>query len=65
MRPIFIPLRREYYNAFKSGCKQIEYRRVGGQFTLAKCTPGREVTLSLGYGSSLAFPSLSSPLSPV
>lgn len=51
MKPIFIPLKREYYNAFKSGHKQIEYRRVGGQFTKANCTPGREVTLSLGYGS--------------
>lgn len=52
MKPIFIPLKSEYYQAFLDGSKRIEYRRAGvGQFTLAKCTPGREVTLSKGYGT--------------
>ena len=51
MNPIFIPLKGEYYNAFKNGHKRIEYRRVGRQFTQANCFPGREVTLSLGYGT--------------
>lgn len=51
MKPIFIPLKSEYYQAFLDGSKRIEYRRAGvGQFTLAKCTPGRDVTLSKGYG---------------
>ncbi|MGK7903867.1 MAG: hypothetical protein AB4352_21170 [Hormoscilla sp.] len=50
MKPIFIPLKSEYYQTFLNGSKRIEYRRAGvGQFTLAKCIPGREVTLSKGY----------------
>ncbi len=53
MKPVFIPLKRQYFEAFKSGHKKIEYRRIGGQFTLANCFPGREVTLSLGYGTRL------------
>ncbi len=53
MKPIFIPLKSQYFEDFKNGRKQIEYRRAGvGQFTLAKCTPGREVTLSKGYSKS-------------
>ena len=52
MKPIFIPLKSQYFEDFKNGSKRIEYRRAGvGQFTLAKCTPGREVTLSKGYGT--------------
>jgi len=52
MKPVFIPLKRQYFEAFKSGHKKIEYRRLGGQFTSANCFPGREVTLSKGYGKS-------------
>ena len=55
MKPIFIPLKRQYFEAFRSGRKRIEYRKVGGQFTEANCSPGREVTLSLGYGTRNRF----------
>ncbi len=51
MKPVFIPLKHQYFEAFKSGHKKIEYRRVGGQFILSNCFSGREVTLSLGYGT--------------
>jgi len=51
MKPVFIPLKRQYFEAFQDGRKRIEYRKVGGQFTLRNCSPGRQVTLSLGYGT--------------
>jgi len=51
MKPLFIPLKRQYFEDFQVGKKPVEYRRVGRQFTFDNCAPGREVTLSLGYGT--------------
>lgn len=50
MKPAFIPLKREYFNAFKDGTKQWEYRKLGRQWVAKNFPSGRPVVLSLGYG---------------
>lgn len=50
MKPLFIPLRREYFTAFAEGRKTNEYRLYGPRWNERTCHPGRPVTLSLGYG---------------
>jgi ASC-1-like (ASCH) protein len=50
MKPLFIPLRSEYFDAFASGKKTCEWRIYGPRWNEKTCTPGREVTLSKGYG---------------
>jgi hypothetical protein len=49
-KPVFIPLNKEYFEQFESGAKTTEYRKYGNRWNLRNCTPGRAVTLSLGYG---------------
>jgi len=48
--PLFIPLKREYYEAFISGTKRQEYRPWGPRWNERTCVVGRPVVLSLGYG---------------
>lgn len=50
MKPLFIPLKREYFEQFRTGEKIYEYRPYGPRWNERTCTPGRTVTLSLGYG---------------
>lgn len=52
MRPLFIPLRSEYYNAFVAGTKTEEYRRHGPRWNATTCAIGRRVTISKGYGKA-------------
>jgi hypothetical protein len=49
--PLFVPLRREWFDAFKRGEKAEEWRRYGKQWNEKVCWIGRPVTLSLGYRS--------------
>ena len=49
-KPLFIPLKTEYYEAFIAGTKNIEYRRYGRGWNEKTCEVGREVVLSKGYG---------------
>lgn len=49
-KPLFIPLRREHFEAFRSGAKREEYRKPGGRWNARTCRPGRAAVLSLGYG---------------
>lgn len=51
-RPLFIPLRREYFEAFERGEKTEEYRPYGPRWNERTCYPGRPVVLSLGYGKA-------------
>lgn len=49
VKPLFIPLKTEYFNAFKEGTKKYELR-VGAKWGHKHCKVGRAVTLSKGYG---------------
>lgn len=51
-KPLFIPLKREYFEAFKRGDKTREYRPHGKRWNVSTCRIGRRVTLSLGYGKA-------------
>jgi len=49
-KPLFIPLKAEYFDAFKAGTKDTEYRRRGSSWNAETCAMGRPVILSRGYG---------------
>jgi len=49
-KPLFIPLKREYFEAFAAGTKDTEYRRYSERWNERTCRIGRAVVLSLGYG---------------
>jgi hypothetical protein len=49
---LFIPLKREFYLAFKDGSKTEELRRYGLRWNERTCPVGRHVVLSLGYGKA-------------
>lgn len=50
MKPLFIPLKREYFDAFERGEKDTEYRIWGPRWNERVCIMGRDVVLSCGYG---------------
>lgn len=52
MKPLFIPLRKEFYEAFESGTKTTEIRLHGPRWNANTCAIGREVVLSRGYGAA-------------
>jgi hypothetical protein len=54
MKPLYIPLLRRWFDAFASGEKTEEWRRVGRLWNERRCTVGRPVILALGYASMTA-----------
>lgn len=50
MSALFIPLKTEFFNRFKSGEKRSELRLYGPRWNEITCPVGREVVLSKGYG---------------
>jgi len=50
MKPLFIPLKTEFYEVFASGVKDTEYRLYGPRWNERTCAIGRAVVLSHGYG---------------
>lgn len=52
LKPLFIPLKKEYYEAFDRGEKTTEYRLYGLRWNGVTCKLGRSVVLSCGYGKS-------------
>lgn len=48
-KPLFIPLRREWFEAFERDDKDTEYRAYGPRWNERTCRIGREATLSFGY----------------
>lgn len=52
MKPLFIPLKGEYFDQFASGEKTVEYRPYGPRWNAGTCPIGREVVLSRGYGKA-------------
>jgi hypothetical protein len=49
-KPLFIPLKGEYYDQFLSGTKKKEFRIYGSRWNEKTCLIGRSVTISRGYG---------------
>jgi hypothetical protein len=47
-RPLFIPLRREFFEAFRDGRKVEEFRVHGARWNKKTCRVGRKVIRSLG-----------------
>lgn len=50
LKPLFVPLKKKYYEAFECGDKGTEYRAYGPRWNERTCYPGRHVVLSCGYG---------------
>ncbi len=50
MKPLFVPLKTEHYEAFADGSKRDELRRYGPRWNEHTCVVGRGVVLSKGYG---------------
>lgn len=51
-RPLFVPLKRAFFEAFARGEKTEEYRRHGARWNERTCRVGRAVVLSFGYGNA-------------
>ncbi len=51
-KPLFIALKREYFEAFRAGDKTEEFRPEGARWNARTCVVGRPVVLSLGYGKA-------------
>ena len=52
MKPLFIPLKRIYFEAFARREKSVEVRRYGPRWNERVCSPGRKVILSCGYSGA-------------
>jgi len=50
MKPLFVPLKTDYFEAFANGSKCEELRRYGPRWNEKTCAVGREIVLSKGYG---------------
>lgn len=50
VRPLFVPLKAAYYEAFVNGTKTTEYRKFGARWNEYTCKLRRRVTISKGYG---------------
>ncbi|WP_374584429.1 hypothetical protein [Ideonella dechloratans] len=50
MKPLFIPLKTEFFTAFERGEKKTEFRPYGARWNERTCQVGRKVVLSHGYG---------------
>ena len=51
-KPLFIPLKAEYYEAFEDGSKLYELRLEGPRWNARTCRVGRAAVLSYGYGKA-------------
>lgn len=48
-KPLFIPLRTEWFRKFEDGSKTTEYRAYGPRWNERTCRVGREAVVSHGY----------------
>ena len=53
--PLFVPLRRQHFDAFRDGSKRVEWRAYGPRWNRQTAHRGRSVTLSLGYSGERLF----------
>lgn len=49
-KPLFIPLRTEWFRKFEDGSKDTEYRAYGPRWNERTCRVGRKAIVSHGYG---------------
>ena len=59
-KPLWIPLKTEYFLAFEQGHKKEEYRPLGGRWNENTCRVGRRVMLGLGYSGRRIFGTVTS-----
>jgi len=50
IKPLFLPLRAKWFEAFERGEKDTKYRVDGPRWNEKPCPPRRAVVLSCGYG---------------
>ena len=48
-KPLFIPLRTQWFREFEAGTKDTEYRAYGPRWNENTCRVGRKATISHGY----------------
>lgn len=48
-KPLFIPLKTEWFREFEAGTKDTEYRAYGPRWNENTCRVGRAATISHGY----------------
>lgn len=51
-KPLFIPLRTQWFREFEAGTKDTEYRAYGPRWNEQTCRVGRSATLSHGYSGA-------------
>jgi hypothetical protein len=51
-KPLFIPLRTQWFRMFETGTKNIEYRDYGKGWNERTCRIGRAARLSHGYSGA-------------
>ena len=49
VKPLFIPLKTQWFRQFETGEKETEYRAYGPRWNERTCAIGREAVLSHGY----------------
>ncbi len=54
-KPLFVPLKTQYFRAFEAGTKTTEYRKAGARWNERSCWIGRSVTLSHGYSGARLY----------
>lgn len=54
-KPLFIPLKTEWFRAFEDRKKDTEYRAYGPRWNEKTCVVGRSVTVSHGYSGSRLY----------
>lgn len=48
-KPLFIPLKTQWFREFEAGTKDTEYRAYGPRWNERTCRVGRKATISHGY----------------
>lgn len=49
LKPVFLPLKRKYWEQFRDGESSVEYRKLGHRWREKAFPSGRGVILSCGY----------------
>lgn len=55
VKPLFVPVKSEYYDQMEAGDKPYEIRKYGERWNEKTCAIGREAVISKGYGKKHRF----------